>query len=294
MSDNFHLNSDIDFLYMQRNLDGRGLRQIQRVFESRIISIRQYLLRNRDRNKNIAYICDGEKDNLLRIGENLLQTFEINTNLNQNPKTLSKLYAKADIKIRMERFKEKQLHGYLHSKLELDVNFDKNQSLSWRKDRYIESKTEAYMSAITEQEISTKYIQKKRSKNTLMSDKCRLCKSNVEDIHHIPSSCPQLLSRYYLPLRYVIAKYVYNKLLINDGQNRKLLQEPDHICNTNDKEYWWDTPITTATKVKYNKPDLVIWNKTEKICTIIEFSCPADINISKKIAEKTDNYGPLI
>ena len=78
------------------------------------------------------------------------------------------------------------------SKLERDVNLDKNQSLSWRKDRYIESKTEAYMSAITEQEISTKYIQKKRSKNTLMSDKCRLCKSNVEDIHHIVSSCPQL------------------------------------------------------------------------------------------------------
>ena len=128
-----------------------------------------------------------------------------------------------------------------------------------------------------------------------MSDKCRLCKSNVEDIHDIASSCPQLSSRYYVPLRHnVIAKCVYNKLLINDGQNRKLLQEPDQIYNTNDKEYWWDTPITTATKIKHNKPDLVIWNKTEKICTIIEFSCPADINISKKIAEKTDNYGPLI
>ena len=25
-----------------------------------------------------------------------------------------------------------------------------------------------------------------------------------------------------------------------------------------------------------------------------EFSCPADINISKEIAEMTDNYGPLI
>ena len=129
------------------------------------------------------------------------------------------------------------------------------------------------MSAITEQEISTKHIQTKRSKNTLMSDKCRLCKSNVEDIHHIASRCPQLSSRYYLPLRHnVIAKCVYNRLLINDGQNRKLLQEPDQIYNTNDKEYWWDTTITTATKVKHNKPDLVIWNKTEKICTIIKLS----------------------
>ena len=98
MSGNFHPNSDIDLLYIQRNLGGRGLRQIQRVFESLIISIRQYLLRNRNRNMNIAYICDEEKDKLLRVGENLLQTYEIETNLNQNPKTVSKLYAKADMK----------------------------------------------------------------------------------------------------------------------------------------------------------------------------------------------------
>ena len=94
------------------------------------------------------------------------------------------------------------------------------------------------MSAIIEQEIPTKYIQKKRSKNSLMSDKCRLCKSNVEDINHIASSCPQLSSRYYLPLRHNVIVTFYNKLLINDGQNRKLLQEPDQIYNTNDKEYW--------------------------------------------------------
>ena len=82
MSGNFHPNSDIDLLYIQRNLGGRGLRQIQGMLESRIISIRQYLLRNKDRNTNIAYICDEEKDNLLRLGENLLQTYDINTNLN--------------------------------------------------------------------------------------------------------------------------------------------------------------------------------------------------------------------
>ena len=35
-------------------------------------------------------------------------------NLNQNPKTVSKLYAKADMKAQMEGFKEKQLHRYKH------------------------------------------------------------------------------------------------------------------------------------------------------------------------------------
>ena len=149
--------------------------------------------------------------------ENLPQTYEIDTNLNQHPKTVSKLYTKADMKAQMERFKEKQLQGYISLKLEHDLSLDKNQSLSWRRDRYIESKIEGYMSAIIKQEIPTKYIQKKWSKNALMSDKCSLCKSGIEDIHHIGSSFPQLSCRYYLPLWHnVIAKCVYNKFLIND------------------------------------------------------------------------------
>ena len=96
--------------------------------------------------------------------ENLPQTYEIDTNLNQHPKTVSKLYVKADTKAQMERFKEKQLHGYISTKLNRDVKLDKNQSLSWRRDRYIESKTEAYMSAIIEQEIPTKYMQRREVK----------------------------------------------------------------------------------------------------------------------------------
>ena len=69
----------------------------------------------------------------MRLGENLLQTYEIDTNLNQNRKTVSKLYAKADMKAQMERFKEKQLHGYISTKLDRDAKLDKNQSLSWRR-----------------------------------------------------------------------------------------------------------------------------------------------------------------
>ena len=32
----------------------------------------------------------------------------------------------------------------------------------------------------------------------------------------------------------------------------------------------------------------------EKICSIVEVSCPADVNISRKIDEKFSNYAPLV
>ena len=33
---------------------------------------------------------------------------------------------------------------------------------------------------------------------------------------------------------------------------------------------------------------------TKCLCSIIEFSCPLDININRKVNEKLENYGPLV
>ena len=50
----------------------------------------------------------------------------------------------------------------------------------------------------------------------------------------------------------------------------------------------------TATKIPHKKPDLVIWDKENKMCSIVEFSCPADINITQKVNDKINVYGLLI
>ena len=76
----------------------------------------------------------------------------------------------------------------------------------------------------------------------------------------------------------------------------KLKQNRDceYVQTYNNYEYWWNLSIQTATKIPHNKPDLLIWNKESKICSVVEFSCPADVNITKKIKEKLDTYAPLI
>ena len=59
-------------------------------------------------------------------------------------------------------------------------------------------------------------------------------------------------------------------------------------------EYWCNFAIKTAVQVRHNQPDLVILDIENKNCHIIEFSCPADVNVTKKAAEKLENYCPLI
>ena len=66
------------------------------------------------------------------------------------------------------------------------------------------------------------------------------------------------------------------------------------IKKIGDKEYWWNISIKTATKTPHIKPDLVIWDKANKLCSIVEFSCPTDINIMQKVNNKINVYGLLI
>ena len=47
-------------------------------------------------------------------------------------------------------------------------------------------------------------------------------------------------------------------------------------------KYSCNVSIKNATKVPRNKPDLIIWNCETKLCTIVEFICPLDINTIKK------------
>ena len=98
--------------------------------------------------------------------------------------------------------------------------------------------------------------------------------------------------RCYLPMRHdIVSKASYNTIIKNRNVKRSLLQEPDRVFKHKNDEFWWDIPIKTSTNIKHNKPDMVIWSHKDRHCTIIEFSCPADINIGKKIKVKIEHYG---
>ena len=104
-------------------------------------------------------------------------------------------------------------------------------------------------------------------------------------------------SRYYLPLHHdAVAKYLFRSHIKknNPGATFKRNREYELEYRVNEYEYWKNISIKTITKIPHNKPGLVIWNHNKKLFSVIEFSCPADINISRKINEKMNTYGPLL
>lgn len=295
MNSCFHRNSDVDRLYMTRFNGGRGLKSIQNMFESRIVSLKLHLERNRERNDIMNYIFTSEENNSNRLGQALIDEQQLQIDDQTKPRSASRQYIKAVQKKKSATYESKQVHGYIQRKTKCDTSIDSNQSQKWLQDKYLTSHFVAYACAIQEQEIATKYLISRRNKTK--DDKCRLCKVAVEDITHVTSCCPLMSSRYYLPLRHdVVAKEIYrNHIKKHTGTDIDVNKLPDQsIEKIGDFEYWWNVPIQTATKIPFNKPDIVIWDKKSKVCSIVEISCPADVNVSRRTKEKIDKYGPLI
>ena len=82
----------------------------------------------------------------------------------------------------------------------------------------------------------------------------------------------------YLPLRHnKVAKIIYDSVIQrNDIDNRMMpLQEKytDEFV-----EMWWDNKIKTIASLQHNKPDLVIWYKIDKTCSIVDVAVGLDVN----------------
>jgi len=55
----------------------------------------------------------------------------------------------------------------------------------------------------------------------------------------------------------------------------------------------WNQAVHTDREVTANRPDIIIKNKKEKICTLIDVVIPADRNVVQKEAEKKLKYESL-
>ena len=65
------------------------------------------------------------------------------------------------------------------------------------------------------------------------------------------------------------------------------------MCESTNNKLLWDFKRQTDNKIEHNKPDIVVWNKIERKCLIIDVACPFDIRVKGKEKEKIENYQDL-
>ena len=131
MTYNFHRNSDIDQLYLQRTTGGRGLKSIKIAYGTRVITARQHLIRSKNNNKYLENVIKHEDNNLMRVGKELPESMNIDDNNQLKPQMISKKYLQAILEVKSISFKNKPLHCYIHRKIAEDNKVDQKLSNNW-------------------------------------------------------------------------------------------------------------------------------------------------------------------
>ena len=129
------------------------------------------------------------------------------------------------------------MHGYYERKINNDTQMDKHLSNYLKKDKFVTSQQENYLSTIQDQELPTKYLRYKRARDSRKTsdcnNKCRLLSDcNVEGISHIIAGCSHMSARYYLPLRHdKVAMTILNSHLekFYPSKNITLSSEPEYL-----------------------------------------------------------------
>ena len=143
------------------------------------------------------------------------------------------------------------------------------------------------MFAIQEQEINTPALRKMRERDgerrAGIPIMCRLYGKQEESIFHIIAACSYISSNLYLHAWHnAVAKEVYDELVhqLRQTENRsESKREPQTVTRITKTEIWWDKKVMTQKKIKHDRPDIIIWDKGNKHCKIVNVSIPFDTNV---------------
>ncbi|KAL1464022.1 hypothetical protein WDU94_003708 [Cyamophila willieti] len=238
-------------------------------------------------NKGKKYLSEQKNVNISHINQSLIATKRAKA-------------VKTKCKINMiheneETWTQKAMHGqYGREMRKENVNFV--TTCRWLYQGLIKAETESLIIAAQDQAITTNYIKKTIHKQDV-DPKCRLCKQFNETIHHIVSGCPVLAQKEYIERHNNVCKQLHFNICKHFGietpTDKWYEYEPSQVVTKEDIVILWYSQVHTDRTIRSNKPDIIIKDKTNRTCQLIDVSIPLDSNITAKEAEKKLKYKDL-
>ena len=298
----FELKSDVDRLYLPRDMGGRGLIAIWDSFQASTSRIAHALI-NTD--NEILQQCIAIESKCLFSNITRAKKYEANVTL-ELPKNFTDKPVMAQARIKATAMKNEltksrskaymakpQHSAYIRLIGENDA--DIKLSNAWLKKSFIDPHTESFICGAQEMALITRYHERHILKNR-EDDLCRMCKQSPETIFHISGACDILAKREYFTRHNSICQYIHFKVLehykMDIGANW-FKHKPKEVVMGKNVEIIYDQLISTTRPIGANRPDLIIKDMARKKAFIIDISCPVDTNIKKKEMEKLSKYGGL-
>ena len=264
-----HPRSDIDRLYLPRSEGGRGLIGIEDTVTVAIAALEEYVRESEERLLVAASMVDGD------IREAV------------SAKQLKKDFRKT----KADNWRKKKLHGNWVTR----TDSKDLERWNWLKDGTLKRRTEALICAAQEQSLRTNMVKAKIDK-TQTDSKCRICKQADETVSHILSECRNLAQREYKKRHDMVGKRIHWEICRKykvKVKEKWYEHEPEAVVETEKCKILWDFMVQTDARIPARRPDVIVINKENKQCQIIDFAVPFDTRIRDKEAEKVLKYQDL-
>ena len=294
-------------LYLPRGEGGLGLSEINHQHRATIVSIGQYL--RSSLNPSLAMVHEHQKTRASKTTSitQLAQLFgqECLTDETETPNMPAtkiaqksrKKYTRTFQSRSFEEWAGQQRAKYFLEELSKDY-IDKEGSLDWLKRGALHHDQERMIMAAQDQGLMTNAFKKMTGLSN--DNKCRFCHTEVESVSHLVSGCKVLLGDGYYTARHDgVCKYLHwtiCKKLNIQCSSKSWEHTPERTMGNETYTIHYDYEIPTATYLENAavKPDIVIWNKTEREATLVEVSVPNDGGLNRAEREKRTKYQGLM
>ena len=256
-----HPKSGVDRLYIPRKEEGRGLISIEDCVELAIRGLEVYVHGSEER---LIQAARGDK----------IDGLEGASVLKRSKKEKS-----------LEDLEEKVLHGqYLRQTNEVRSD----QCWAWLQNGDLKRETESLIVGAQNQSIRTNLVKAKTDKSQGDS-LCRVCRKVDESIDYIVSGSRKRAQKEYKRRHDNLEKIVHWKLARKcnfEGGDKRYEHEPESVLENEVCKILWDFSIQTDHLIEARRPDLVVVDKKERSCKIIDFEVPGDSRIGEKEKDK--------
>ena len=126
--------------------------------------------------------------------------------------------------------------------------------------------------------------------------KCRICKQGNETNRHIVSACTTLVQKEYKRRHDHVARAIHWDLSGKCGfeRNERWYDHvPESVLEKDDYKLLWDFSVRTDHEIGARRPELMIIDKRDRSCQIIDVAIPEDGRVREKEDEKIEKYQDL-
>ena len=165
-------------------------------------------------------------------------------------------------------------------------------SVIWLQNGDLKRETESLIVAAQNHSIRTNLVKAKIDKSQGDS-LCKVYRKVDESIDHVVSGCSKLAQKKYKRSYDNLGKIVHWKIArkCNFEAGEKWYEhEPGSVLEDEDYEILWDFSTQTDHLIEARRPYLVVVDKKERSCKIIDFAVPGLSRIEEKEKDKIEKH----